>query len=476
VYIDQGDYEMNTKSLYRIGFLLVVALGLTLALSACTAVQAVQPATPTQSVRDSGFSRHQSPDAADDSAAIEQAMLDSMREKGAPTENARIEVQKVADGYARLHVYYDVVNQPGVWDQGFARLEDGAWKAWAFGSGIAQEHVEAAGIPRSVWPEGWLTDSPEDVACPESASDTRLLTNAAHGYCLLYPLAYKVEESNPSETSLVIGGLLNAEDPRVDIMVEEAKGRTAAAVADEVESGFPGLNIERSTITVGGVEAIVLDKLPGQDTNRRVFFEHNGLLYQLMFSWSGEETAGDSYARMEALYELIVNWFTFIPRSDAVVPGEDCLEAKAGEHPLTVEAHNFCLLVPAGYDVDASTENQVVLYVGTLLDVAHPKAFIEVQDAEGRTSEQIAHAMAAEAEAAMPGYDVEVSFGLSLGYEPAWVLENMPGQDISRQVIVVHDGQRYKLTFVPADPQAGEVYAQMESLYTLLINSFRFLR
>jgi len=219
-----------------------------------------------------------------------------------------------------------------------------------------------------------------------------------------------------------------------------------------------------------------LDKLPGQDINRRVFFEHDGLLYHLTFSWSVEETAGDSYARMEVLYELIVNWFTFIPTSDEVVPGEDCLEAKAEEQPLTVEAYNFCVLVPTGYAVDEPTENQIVLYVGSLLAVAHPKAFIEVQDAEGRTSEQIAAEMAAEAEAAMPGYDIEISFGLSVGYEPAWVLENMPGQDISRQVIVVHDGQLYKLTFVPADKQAGEVFTEMESLYTTVINSFRFLR
>ncbi len=143
---------------------------------------------------------------------------------------------------------------------------------------------------------------------------------------------------------------------------------------------------------------------------------------------------------------------------------------------LFAERYNFCLLYPTGYAVDEPTENQIVLYVGSLLGVAHPKAFIEVQNAEGRTSEQIADEMAAEAEAAMPGYDVEVSFGLSLGYEPAWVLENMLGQDISRQVVVVHNGQLYKLTFVPADEQTGEVYTGMEDLYTLLINSFRFLR
>ena len=83
-----------------------------------------------------------------------------MRAKGAPTENAKIEVQKIADGYARVAVYYDVVTRPDFWDLGFANFEDGVWKAWGFGSGIAQEHVEAAGIPRSVWPDGWLTASP----------------------------------------------------------------------------------------------------------------------------------------------------------------------------------------------------------------------------------------------------------------------------------------------------------------------------
>lgn len=76
----------------------------------------------------------------------------------------------------------------------------------------------------------------------------------------------------------------------------------------------------------------------------------------------------------------------------------------------------------------------------------------------------------------MPGYSVERSSGLHVGYEPAWVLENMPGQEVSRQVIVVHDGRLYKLTFVPADTRADEIYTQIESLYTTVIDSFRFLR
>jgi hypothetical protein len=101
----------------------------------------------------------------DDEAAIEQAMLAALTAQGAPTENARIDLQKVADGYARVAVYYDVIARPDIWDLGFAYYENGNWRSWAFGSGIAQEHVEAAGIPRSVWPDAWLQPN-EDALSP----------------------------------------------------------------------------------------------------------------------------------------------------------------------------------------------------------------------------------------------------------------------------------------------------------------------
>jgi hypothetical protein len=466
---------MHTKNLHRIGFLLVVALGLTLALSACTAAQVDRPATLTPSAPDVGSSGGRSMNAVDPVAAIEQAMLDSMKEKGAPTENAKIVVQEVADGYARVAVYYDIAKRPDVWDLGFAYLEDGAWKAWAFGSGIAQEHVEAAGIPRSVWPEGWLAAAPEGDNCPETTDDTRLLQNRKHGYCLLYPLGYKVEKPNDAEMALVVGSLLNATDPRVSIQVEDAAGQTADEWAKQIAADFEGFPIERSSVALGGVEAIVLDKLPGQDINRRVLFEHEGLLYELTFS-PADESAGDVYGRMETLYDTIVASFAFIPRSDEWAPGEDCLEAKADEQLLFAGRHDFCLLYPTGYEVAQPAESELVFFVGSLQDVTHPKLLIEVQDAAGRTAEQAANELLAAVSCPYGGPECQRIFGLWVGYEPAEVLDNMPGQEISRQVIVVHDGRLFKLTFVPADPQAGEVYTQMESLYTMAINSFRFLR
>ena len=320
-----------------------------------------------------------------------------------------------------------------------------------------------------------LIVAPDQASCPESAADTRLLRNDQGGYCLLYPIAYKVEKPNPNETDLVVGSLLNVQEPRVNIVVEEAGGRSAEQMADAFLAAVDGFDITRTSTTVGGVEAVVLDNLPGQELNRRVWFVHDGRSYQMMFT-PADKNLGEPYAQMEALYELVTGSFTLFTPLDQAISGADCLEPGSDEQSLTYDAYNFCVLHPKGYDVDEGVENQVALYVGSLMDVEHPKAFINVEDAAGRTAEQAADEKVSEIETALPGYAVERTFGLSVGYEPAWVLENVPGQDISRQVFVVHDGQLYTFTFVPADPSAGENFAQMEALYATVVNSFRFLR
>jgi hypothetical protein len=316
---------------------------------------------------------------------------------------------------------------------------------------------------------------PSTDSCPAATADTRLLTDEIGGYCLLYPTAYKVERPNANEIDLVIDSLLNVQDPRVSIVVEAADSRSAEQMADGFLAAVDGFDVTRTSTTVAGVEAIILDNLPGQEVNRRVWFVHDGRSFQMMFT-PADESLGEPYAQMETLYELVTDSFTVFSPLNEVTPGSDCLEPNADEQLLIYKAYNFCVLHPTGYDVAEGVEYQVALYVGSLMDVEHPKAFINVEDAAGRTAEQAAGEKVSGIETAMPGYAVERTFGLSIGYEPAWVLENVPGQDISRQVFVVHAGQLYTFTFVPADPSAGDVYAQMEALFTSVVNSFRFLR
>jgi len=142
---------------------------------------------------------------------------------------------------------------------------------------------------------------------------------------------------------------------------------------------------------------------------------------------------------------------------------------------LENDAHSYCLLYPAGYSVDQPNENETVIFVGSLLDVEHPKLFVEVTDAGGRTPDEAADELVAEIQQAMPDFEVERTSGLLIGGEPAIQLDNVPGQDLSRQVLTGHQDRLYKLIFVPSDEAAGETYKQMEELYATVIESFDFL-
>lgn len=135
----------------------------------------------------------------------------------------------------------------------------------------------------------------------------------------------KVERPNPQEVVLVVGGLLNAGDPRA--MINVTGGRTAAEVADEIVAGFDGFDITRSETTVAGEPAIVLDNVPGQDINRRVIFTHDDQLYDIYFS---PIDPADTTA-IDAFVESILRSFTFIPVCETVTAADECVEPKADQ-------------------------------------------------------------------------------------------------------------------------------------------------
>jgi hypothetical protein len=153
---------------------------------------------------------------------------------------------------------------------------------------------------------------------------------------------------------------------------------------------------------------------------------------------------------------------------------QDSIDPAAGNQLLRVEEHGYSLLYPDGYTVEHPNPDETVLVIGSLLNIEQPRLHIEVQETEGRTAAQEADERVADVKAAMPGFDVERTM-VTVGGEEAVVLDHMPGQDINRQVIVVHDDRLYRLTFAPADEAVSDSYAQMESLYTMVIGSFNFL-
>lgn len=152
----------------------------------------------------------------------------------------------------------------------------------------------------------------ESDVCPEPVPDAALLKNEELGYCLLHPERYTVESLDSSDV-LVIDSVMNHVDPRVDISVEGASGRTAAEAADEALSGLPAeMGIERSSITLGGQEAVVLDGYPGQEISRLVFVVHDDRLYRLTVTHMSPEL-GETYTQAENVYTVVANSFRFLP-------------------------------------------------------------------------------------------------------------------------------------------------------------------
>jgi len=145
--------------------------------------------------------------------------------------------------------------------------------------------------------------SPSDN--PTVTVPAHVVINEAYDYCFAYPQGFtqqiygnQVEVIGPHSG---VGGWAGL----VWIDVIDVQGRTAQEIADEEVNAFGG-SPPRSTVMVGGEEALVLDGMPGQDAIRKVYIVHNGLLYTLNFSpyQSESETAN---AQMETLFASVTS-------------------------------------------------------------------------------------------------------------------------------------------------------------------------
>jgi hypothetical protein len=313
-----------------------------------------------------------------------------------------------------------------------------------------------------------------ETTCPTATAELALLQDPAHGFCLLYPADYQVVAAD-NNISLVKESLLNVTDPRLGLTIEEAGERTADQIADTIMADFPAdqwPDIQRSTITIAGVQAERLDNLPGQDLNRRVIFVHDALLYNMHFSPTDIQQNPEE--PMEQFFNNIIDSFQFIPvvAGAPLQAGPECAEATADTQLYRSQADGYCLLIPAGFTAEETEPGNTVIYFGSLMDVEHPKLFINVTEADDRPLNEIAD----ELTAGLEEFNIERTFGLLVDGQPAELLGKMPGQDLNRQVLISHNGRLYTLTFAPDDAAAGDVYEQMEALYELALTSFNFLQ
>ncbi|HXF60492.1 MAG TPA: hypothetical protein VNK95_02675 [Caldilineaceae bacterium] len=153
-------------------------------------------------------------------------------------------------------------------------------------------------------------------ACPAPGEGTELVTNEAAGYCFLVPVGYTTEEPVAGQLTIFAPEGTEGHRERAFINVYAANGQSAAEAADAYETEMLGaahdFPITRTTATLGGVEAVVLDNLPGQDINRQVIAVSHDQVYRLGFV-PADPQMGEAYTQMEALYALVMSSFTFLP-------------------------------------------------------------------------------------------------------------------------------------------------------------------
>lgn len=335
-----------------------------------------------------------------------------------------------------------------------------------------------------IGPGGFAASASDKVSvanCAEPTAGTHQLIYAAKGVCFLYPETFDVFQSENGSLTLYVRSLLNTEAPLATVSFEPVDDRTMFERYKEFLPPDFNLDVQPPTINLGGETAVILDNLPGQDLNRRVVTVHDGTLVDIMIARIGPDY-GAVGEQAEALYTMITGSFQFIgvePEAP-LLAGPECPQETAGMKLFTSPDGGFCVLLPEGYAVDDSLTTgdggaETAVYLDSLLDSSHARLFITVEDANGRTLNEITQAREAEIESALPGFDVMGSFGHMLDGIPANQFEHVPGQDLSRQVLTVRDGRAYTLTFIPDDTAAGSAYTEMQTLYDTVMDSFSFL-
>jgi len=137
---------------------------------------------------------------------------------------------------------------------------------------------------------------------------------------------------------------------------------------------------------------------------------------------------------------------------------------------FTNTSDGYCLLYPA-----EDTPNPPYLIVinpnGMPGDAPGDAwAQISMEEAAGRTAEQVANGQIAEAG---DGFNITQSEILIDG-EQAIVVDGLPGPDSWRKVFIVANGHLYTLYFMPWAPNA-DGFSQLEKLYSTVIDTFHFL-
>jgi hypothetical protein len=154
-----------------------------------------------------------------------------------------------------------------------------------------------------------------------------------------------------------------------------------------------------------------------------------------------------------------------------------CLEPTGDEQLISSPVAGYCFLIPANFERSEYSDVEgfnLGIYGPESTPGHRERGFVNVTEVTTDTLEGSVQIVVDEVIAAMPGFTPTQS-SLTWGGVPAIRIDNLPGQDANRKIYVIYENRLYELTFVPADPGRPDAYAEMEELYTLMLDSFRFM-
>ncbi|HSO11483.1 MAG TPA: hypothetical protein VLT51_03850 [Anaerolineales bacterium] len=326
----------------------------------------------------------------------------------------------------------------------------------------------------------------ENTSPPTSANDTAELSSSYSdrlGLCFSYPQGYIQLPSN--DAVQIVAPNLPGTDTKGLFWIEisDAYDRTAEVIADQDMTFAAGVDVGRWTLMLGGEQAVVLDGMPGQDFQRRVYVVHEQTLYVLAFMPTRSENKAVN-DQMEVLYNAVTSSWTWSPCSvvDVSTSAPPALESTPASTSVndTVELDSsaserlgLCFSYPQGY-TQLPYNDAVQVAAPDLPDTDTKGRFwIEISDAYDRTAEKIADEDMAYAvnQQGVPLENLD-RWTATLGGEAAVALDGMPGQDLTRRVYIVHQQTLYILTFSPTRSENKAAGYQMETLYAAVMNSW----
>ena len=174
------------------------------------------------------------------------------------------------------------------------------------GCGVRSGGADGGGITaatQEIESQASSTTPPSDNTTVTGPAQT--VTNEPLDYCFAYPHGF-TQLTNDSQVEVIGPHSGSGPEPGlVWIDATDAQGRSAQDVAEEEVNAFGG-SPPRSTVVLGGEEALVLDGMPGQDAIRKVYIVRDGLLYTLSFSPYGSDNA-TANAQMEMLFASVTS-------------------------------------------------------------------------------------------------------------------------------------------------------------------------